>query len=313
MIIAITGATGFIGKRLVNHHLELGHEVRILSRKKINSLSPKVKLYNGHLLSDGETLKKFTHKVDVLYHCAAEIKNNSLMYEVNVLGTKNLLLAAKSEVKHWVQLSSTGVYGPLYNGIIDEKQIPNPKNDYEGSKLESDKLVMKAGKEKWFTYTIIRPSNVFGPDMTNQSLFQLIKAIDNGRYFYIGKTGANANYVSVENVIEILYQAATNKLAIGKIYNISDQLPLEKFIEAIADFLGKPKPKLRMPNFFMRLIGFIGDAIPSSPITTSRVRALTNRVSYSNDLVVHELGYLPKVDILSTLKKMVEVYKENKI
>lgn len=313
MIIAITGATGFIGKRLVNHHLALGDEVRILTRKRNLKQLPGVAIYIGSLLDDKITLKEFSNGVDILYHCAAEIKNADLMYQVNVLGTTNLLEAAKGGIKHWVQLSSTGVYGPVFNGVVDEQRIPKPNNVYETSKLEADRLVVEAGEKKWFTYSIVRPSNVFGPDMSNQSLFQLIKAVDNGRYFYIGKAGSNANYVSVENVVEVLYLAATKKVAIGNIYNISDHLKLEEFIGAIAKFLNKPEPSLRLPLFIMKFFGFFGDFIPKSPITSSRVRALTNKVVYSNQFVVQNLGFKSKVGILDALSELVEAYKKNKL
>lgn len=308
MVIAITGATGFIGKRLMDKHIHLGDEVRILSRKLILNLSEKVVVFNGDL-TNLSSLEDFVKNVDILYHCAAEIKNKGIMHQVNVKGTENLIVASKNNVKHWVQLSSTGVYGAVYKGVVTEQQVFNPHNEYERSKLEADKLVITAGEKGWFTYSIIRPSNVFGPEMSNQSLFQLIKAVDAGKYFYIGKPGAKANYVSVENVIDALFLAATKKCALGQVYIISDSAPLEDFIDTIAKTLSRPLPSKRVPLFIVRLVGFIGDSIPGSPITTGRINALTNKVTYSSKFIIEHLGFSSQVDIIHAIESLVEKYK----
>ncbi len=185
MRIAITGATGFIGGHLVRKHIELGDEVRILTRKKSEQLSfpAGVEIIHADLLDASQKLNMFLTGVDVLYHCAAEIKDEERMHRVNVEGTANLIAAAKGKIGHWVQLSSTGVYGALDDELVDEHFKPHPRNNYEKTKLEADALVLEAARKGDFTFTILRPSNVFGPDMTNQSLFQLVKAVDKGLFF----------------------------------------------------------------------------------------------------------------------------------
>lgn len=315
MKIAITGATGFIGKHLVLKHLEKGDEVQILSRKEIEDLDfPKsVKVFNHNLLDDEKLLEPFVNNVDILYHCAAEIKDDQAMYDVNVGGTKNLIAAAKGKVKHWVQLSSTGVYGPVFTGVVDEKYPLNPINTYEKSKVESDKLVIEAGANNLFTYSILRPSNVFGADMRNQSLFQLVKAVDKGMFFFIGPKGANANYVTVENVVDALVKVGTDKKAQGKIYNVSDVTDLESFIQVIAKALNKPVPKTRLPLFLMRGLGMAGNVIPKIPLTTGRVDALTNRVVYINDLIEKELNYVSVKSIKDGMEDLVAAYKRKNL
>jgi nucleoside-diphosphate-sugar epimerase len=309
MVVAITGATGFIGKHLVRMHLALGDEVRILTRKTKTDFPPAVRIFNHGLLDGKQFLADFLDGADVLYHCAAEIKDASKMQEVNVEGTKNLIDAAKGKIKHWVQLSSTGVYGPVFSGIVSEKSLPNPNNAYEVSKYESDLLVIAAGAENLFTYAILRPSNVFGADMSNQSLFQLVKTVDRQLYFFIGKPGANANYVPVENVAHAMILLANDPRAKGKIFNISDLLPLERFIGIIAETLNKPMPKLRIPLTLMNFFGRLGDLLPKSPITTGRVKALTSKVTYDNSFLEKELDYAPIVNVEDSLRKLVQKYQ----
>lgn len=311
MKIAITGATGFIGKYLVLKHLEMGDEVHIMSRKKHTSFDfPKlVKIFNADLLDKKEVLDLFVENVDILYHCAAEIRDESKMVKVNVEGTNNLIQSAKGKVKHWVQLSSTGVYGHILSGNVTENQKLNPMNTYEKSKVASDKLVIEAGLNYFFSYSILRPSNVFAPDMRNQSLFQLIKAIDKGLFFFIGPKGANANYIPVENVVYALTLLGKDERAKGNIYNLSDSLPIESFIGLIAMMLNKSTPKMRMPLYLMKGLGLIGNLIPGSPLTLGRVDALSTRVKYENILIEKELNYTPVISIENGIEHLVATYK----
>jgi nucleoside-diphosphate-sugar epimerase len=312
MKIAITGATGFIGKLLVEKHIELGDEVRVLSRseKKRINFNDKVQFYIGDL-SDIDSLFEFVDNIDVLYHCAAEIKDESIMNLSNVEGTKNLIQAASGKIKHWVQLSSTGVYGPICTGVVNESQIYNPNNEYEKTKLKSDFLILEEAKNNNFTYSIIRPSNVFGFQMSNTSLFQLVKTIDKGFYFFIGKKGASANYVPVENVIEALYLAATNPNAKNGIYIISNWCTIEDFVNNIAKELGKSLPNRRISIGFIKFVAKLTSFIPRNPLTVTRVAALSNRVIYETTKIKKELDYKSVVTVEETIKKLVHFYKEN--
>jgi nucleoside-diphosphate-sugar epimerase len=306
MIVAITGASGFIGKLLVEKHILLGNQVRVLSRyiDKKEAFNSKVSFFKGDL-SDVNSLKDFVDGVDVLYHCAAEIKIESLMRKVNVEGTENLIQAAKGRVRHWVQLSSTGVYGAVYNGIVSEEHLYNPTNEYEKTKLESDKLVLKT-TENDFTYSILRPSNVFGAEMTNKSIFQLVDSVYKGFYFFIGKKGASANYVPVDNVVEALLLVATNPKAKGQIFIVSSWCTIENFIGAIAKSLNKKVPKFRISYRLIYFLAQITSFIPFNPLSVSRVKALTNRVIYDTSKIELILGYKPVVATDFAISKLVQ-------
>ena len=311
MIIGITGGTGFIGKRLVLRHLGKGDTVRVLTRKTPdNAALPKdVVLCVGDLTEVGQNLRSFVNGVDLLYHCAAEINSPSLMDKVHVQGTRNLIAAASGSIGHWVQLSSVGVYGPQRRGILTEEVPLHPVGPYEITKAESDRLVIDAGMKGSFSYSILRPSNVFGPDMSNQSLFKLISLINRGLFFYIGKPSASANYIHVDNVVEGLALCGKIPAARGQIYNLSDCRPMEEFVEIIAGALHKPVPRLRLPEMPIRWMGKLLGRLPRFPLTESRVNALTNKSMYSIERIRHELGYLHLLPMEEGLRQMVEVWK----
>jgi nucleoside-diphosphate-sugar epimerase len=201
MIISVTGGAGFIGRPLALRHLALGHEVRILSRK--NKIDPRARLYLGDL-SQTDVLRQFVDGAHILYHCAGEVRNESHMHAVHVAGTQCLIKAASGRIGRWVQLSSVGAYGPQRDGIVTETTKSNPIGVYETTKVESDELVKQAGAKGSFENVILRPSNVFGIEMTNQSLYGLMNAIQRKRFFFTGKAGAFANYIHVDNVVAAL-------------------------------------------------------------------------------------------------------------
>lgn len=316
MNIAITGATGFIGTELVKKHIENNDFVKILTRKDKNLIKfPKnVKIFNGDLLDSNSTcLIDFLEDTDVLYHCAAEIKDESKMYQTNIVGTQNLISAAIGNVRHWVQLSSTGVYGSPSTGIISESNPLNPQNIYEKTKLTSDEIVLEAGLKNNLSITILRPSNVFGSEMRNQSLYQLIKMVDKGLFFFIGKKGSSANYISVENVVKALIICGQDTRARGKIFILSDWSSIESFIKIIARELNKPLPKIRINKVLMKLISSILCVFPKNPITLSRVDALTKRTKYSSDFIKKELNYSHSVSMEYGISKLVLSYKKNNL
>jgi nucleoside-diphosphate-sugar epimerase len=233
------------------------------------------------------------------------------MRALHVDATHKLAEAASRRVNHWVQLSSVGVYGPVATGAITEDSILNPIGPYETTKAESDRIVINVASNGGFTYSILRPSNVFGAGMTNQSLFCMIAIIDRGLFFYIGKPGASANYIHVDNVAEGLIRCGTMQQAEGRVFNLSDHCTLQHFIEVMADALGRPSPRLTIPEPIARLAGMTLGKIPGFPLTQSRVLALTNRSLYPTLRIQNELRYGHIISLENGLRELVEAYKNN--
>jgi nucleoside-diphosphate-sugar epimerase len=306
MIVAITGASGFIGKRLTVRHLALGDTVRALTRKSPAGVPSGCDWHHGDLLGDMTALCAFVQGADVLYHCAGEVRHPSRMQAVNVQGTRNLTQAAAGKVKRWVQLSSIGVYGAFHEGVVTEETPLTPRGPYETSKAEAERVVLEASAAGSFGYSILRPSIVYGPNMPNQSLFQMIAMVNRGLFFFIGARGASANYVHVDNVVEALVQCGTRDEALGQVFDLSDWCSMEDFVGHIARNLGQRCPTLRLPEAPVRLLARLGGLLPGCPLTASRVNALTNRARYPADRIGQILGYRPPVSLEEGLRQIVE-------
>jgi nucleoside-diphosphate-sugar epimerase len=307
MIAAVTGGTGFVGRTVVQTHLRRGDEVRVLTRRKAPDLAG-ANIITGDL-ARGEIPRQFIEGADVLYHCAGELVNVKQMYAVHVDGTRKLLTAARGRIRRWVQLSSVGVYGPQREGMITETTVENPTGVYEVTKGESDRLVLEAGATGMLDVVVLRPSNIFGPSMPNQSLFGLIGAIDSGLFFYIGPPGASANYIPVDNVGDALILCGTSPAASGETFIVSAYRPMEDFVATIAAALGKAPPRLRLPRAPTRLVAAILSVVPGWPLSVSRVDALSGRAIYSTERIESKLGYQGRVSVEDALRATVRQWQ----
>jgi nucleoside-diphosphate-sugar epimerase len=311
MKIAITGGSGFIGRKLVSRHLSQGDELRVLSRHSSSgdsNMKGLVKWYQGDLLTN-EKLESFVDGVDVLYHCAGEIHDENRMRALHVDGSKRLIKAATGRIGRWVQLSSVGAYGKKLDGIVSEQTDLNPSGIYEITKVESDCLVSRAARDGAFECVVLRPSNVYGAEMSNQSLYSFIEMIRRGWFFFIGEQGASANYIHVDNVVEGLLRCGMQAAARGQVYNLSDHRTMEEFVAIITKCLGSTKPTLRLPEWPVRQLIKLLANIKSFPLTAARVDALTGRALYATDKIEKELNYRHIVTMEAGLIELTEFWQ----
>ena len=115
--------------------------------------------------------------------------------------------------------------------------------------------------------------------------------------------------MSVENVIEGMYLASKNLIAIDKIYIISDWCTIEEFVNHISIALGKEITKKRLSINLLKFIARATSFIPKNYLTVARVDALSNRAIYSTKKIETDLNYKPIVTMKETIEKLVLFYK----
>ena len=295
--------------------LENGYKVRVLSRsaETAKKLWPneEVEVFIGDLTAHNAILDRFLSGIDFLFHCAGEVRETERMFQTNVIGTENLVSAARSNVRHWIQLSSVGAYGPIRSGVVIETNAENPVGIYEETKTESDHLVTSAGSRGDLSFTVLRPSTVFGSGMANRSLFDLISAIYRRIFFFVGKQGASANYIHVDNVVEALMKCMKPQ-ARNQIFIISDHRKLEDFVAIVSKHLNQSPPGLRIPEAPIRLCARLLGKIRGFPLTESRVDALTNRTEYISGKIKSDLGYTHIISMEKGLFRLVQTWKRKR-
>lgn len=316
MKVCITGANGFIGGALASQLVSIFDEVVILTRKSSISNFKKAHFIHGDLTKENCPFAEFLKDCDVVFHCAGEIRNTGIMKSLHVDGTKKLMQAVEQECLrtgkriHVVHLSSVGVYGPPIGSasterVITEESPLNPKGEYEITKCCSDEIVIEASNNGIFDFTILRPSNVIGLEMSNNSLRVLGKILRYRLFFFVGKPKSIATYIHVKDVVRGMILVANNQQAKGKIYNLSNDCLFEDMIEGMTKSLAIGSQKLRVPEKAVRLVSSLINRFVNTPLTDERINALVVRTRYPTTKIKNELGYVPIFNIPDVIGEII--------
>jgi len=172
MRIGITGGAGFIGTNLTLSLKQAGHEITIMDDLSNSDIS-RVKLLDVDFLNESienfEAIKVFLKGLDYVVHLAARgsvprsIKDPVGTFNANVLGTLNLLEAARSSGVPIIFTSSSSVYGLNPKTPKNEKDWLHPISPYAASKLNCEALVQAWSNSYNIKILTFRLFNVFGP------------------------------------------------------------------------------------------------------------------------------------------------------
>ena len=190
---------------------------------------------------------------------------------------------------------------------MTEESPLRPVGEYEVTKCRSDELVLEAAERGEIFCTILRPSNVFGPGMPNQSLRGLISIVRRGLFFYAGARGAIATYIHVDDVVEALLMCGECRGGeTARVYNVSHDCLWEDLIDAIASACAVRRPTLRVPEKAVRAVVSLVSRIFRVPLTQSRIDALVCRTSYPVFRISDALGFKPRCDVPRTIEQMIK-------
>lgn len=235
MHVALTGASGFVGRAIAECLLRNGHTVRLSARSQsaLPTHGASAQVVEGDLRT-AEVRRQLVEGVDVLVHCAAALRTSDqfTLFEMNVHVTAELAEAAHvAGVSRVVLLSSTGVYGQQ-GGELDETSPHRPDSAYEQSKSAGEAAA--ASSLPPGVLTIVRPSNVVGEAHPGQPLLRLLRRLRDGTIVY--SRTAHANYVHVDDVADVVVQALSPEAP--PTVNVNDAVPLCQFAAAGRKALG---------------------------------------------------------------------------
>lgn len=234
----VTGGAGFIGSHIVEELVKREERVRVLdnfSTGKKENIAPfleEIELIEGDI-RDSEIVKKAVKEIDYVLHQAAlpsvprSIKDPVTTNEVNVLGTLNILMAAKEGgVKKIVYASSSSVYGDTPNLPKREDTVTSPLSPYALSKLAAEEYSKLFSSLYGLEAIILRYFNVFGPrqDPTSQYAAVIPKFIASmlkgERPTIYGDGEQSRDFTYVSNVVSANLLAITSKIKEG-VFNIA--------------------------------------------------------------------------------------------
>jgi nucleoside-diphosphate-sugar epimerase len=309
MLCCVTGATGFIGRRLVDALVGAGHTVRVLVRdpaKAHHLHQPGVELVKGDL-GDPASLEETVTGARQVFHCAGLVGDWLRPEEtrrVNVEGTRALLSAcASAGVERVVHLSSLSVYGlGQHRGTDESAPLRYSGDAYIDSKIDAERMVRVSAGRGGPEVVILRPGFVYGPG-DRRFLPTLLDALARRRFVYVGDGAKLLNLSYVDDVADALVLAASNPAAAGQAYNLTDgtETSLRAFVGLLCDQLGIPAPTRRIPPpvawaacYGAEVLARARRAKEAPRLSRGRMRFLYYNQHYSGEKAQRELGYRPR-------------------
>lgn len=325
--VFVTGATGFVGKRLCAYLIDNGFKVRALTRQLNPALhyNSKIEWVVGDVTKP-HTLLNICDQVSIVFHLAGfahayEEENPAfalLHQQVNHQGTIHILNEAKrAGVKRFVYFSSVKACGSS-DACIDETWTQYPTDAYGIAKREAENAVLQYCKESDILPIILRPTLVYGVGVKG-NLSAMIKGVSKG-YFPVPPPVQNRkSMVSVDDLCRVALLAAKAENLQHHIFIVSDNnfYSTYQMVQMIRAELGKKKSKLYLPLWVWILLAKIGDCLQwmikkRMPINTQAVKKLFSNAAYCSQTIKNELQFEPKMTLQDALPLMIRANKANK-
>lgn len=307
MKVFITGATGYIGHKIVHAAINRGYSVHALVR---NPSSPQlaelnnVRYFKGDI-TDYASVALAIKGCDAVFHTAAITqlwhRDRSVFYRVNVGGTKNVLEAACVHgVKKFIYTSTCAVLGPSHRlPIIEEDPRITPfENDYEISKHCAEELVKEYSRRGLFA-VIVAPTRVYGPGLWTKGnpVSKLIgNTIKRGIGFVPDAKHVVGNYVFIDDVVEGHFLALQKGLGGEKYILGGENRSYEEFFHSICKESPKKIRLVVVPKLLLKLAGKIAYGLSlltqkHYDLTPKTVDRLYQDRALSCRKAIQQLGY----------------------
>jgi len=322
MNVLITGSSGFIGSHLAEELVKKGYNVKCLVRKTSNIENLKklgVELVYGEL-TNKDSLARAVDDVDIVYHLGAVLGSfnepKELIWNVNVNGTKNILDESfKHGVKKFIHFSTFLVYGYTKKPANEKTPYSAPTTYYGETKRESEKIVEEY-MDKGMSTVIIQPTVIHGAGL-DFGFANLFKAIQDGKFMFIGNGDNLLHLGYIDNLIEGVLLASESEKAIGKKYIIGDEkpLPFKVVVGYMAGILGVKMPRIHLPEVVARVsippLKILSLITAKQPILTSeRINFIVKNQAGDISKIKNELGFKPRISSRDGLELTIEHYKK---
>ena len=320
--VLITGATGALGFRVVQSFHDAGFFVRTFSLDPVQDGIFPTNVENIIAdITNSDAIASAMKGIDCVIHMAAllHIDDPPLymlpMYErINVKGTAAIVEASiRERTRRIVFFSTIAVYGPGKGEICSEQTMPAPASPYARTKLESEQIVLAARRDDGRALgTVLRLGASYGI-RAKGNYKRLVQTLARRRFIPVGDGRNRRTLVYDRDVGTAALLAATNPIAAGRIYNVTDgQLhTLNEIIESICSALGRKPPRFSLPASPTRtLIGLIEKGSCAigfkPPVTGDMIDKYTEDMAVDGTLIQKELYFMPKYDLRTGWKETIE-------
>ncbi|MDZ7736193.1 MAG: NAD-dependent epimerase/dehydratase family protein [Gammaproteobacteria bacterium] len=310
--ILVTGATGFVGRRLVPRLLSDGQKVQALSRSEPDFSSPVQQkealqwrlcdLTDPHGIYD-----PFVENCDAVVHLAGQAHDPSAgdsAYEtLNYTVTRRLAqTAATNGVKHFIFVSTIKVNGGDYDFAersYSEHDRPVPEGRYGESKWRAEQALYEACETSGMRCTVLRPPLIYGPGV-KANFLALMKAVYKGLPLPLAAIDNRRSLIYVDNLCDVIVRLLRQAPADNKTYVVKDEtLSTPELIRSIAEGL-RVEPRLfSVPVSLLKLAGSVTGK-------RSIVDRLTQSLVVDDSAIRRDLGWQPPVSLQQGTRETAE-------
>jgi nucleoside-diphosphate-sugar epimerase len=313
----VTGASGFIGRRLTAALARRGHCVACLVRKTSRTACLEglpVELIVGDL-RDPASLDAAVSGRDWVFHLGGIVQaaGEPAFEAANVQGTRHLVeacLRRTPRLERFVLVSSIAAVGPSEPGRPGaEADEPRPVTAYGRSKLAAEGIVLETAH--LMPATIVRPTNVLGPG--SKELERAIGLIRKRIVPTIGDSQPRTSLIDVDDLVEALVLAASNVRSVGQTYFVTDgrTYAWPEITAALTEVLGIGRFRVPIPPAAQILAALLAEGASrltgkAPALTRDMVRAGRDHFwIYDGSKIRRELGFEPRSTMRDSVRRAV--------
>ena len=282
MLVAVTGATGFVGRHIVRQLAERGHRVRALARDPARApaqAGAAVELVRGDLADRG-ALRALAAGADAVVHLVGIIaERGAATYSaVQVEGTRSVLDAARAAgVRRFAHMSAVGA-----------RDEPGA-TPYHRTKARAEALVRASG----LSAAVFRPSFISGPEnIPIRVLARLHRLLPAVPVFGDGSFPVQPVWIGD---VALAFALAVERPELTGDYELGgpDRVTYAEFVRAIGRASGHPRPLVHVPLGVMRVAARVFDLVPGAPITSDQLQMLVEGSATPANAIASVFGIRP--------------------
>jgi len=312
----VTGGSGYYGSHLLQV-LSASKQYRLgsLDLNPPTTINDRVKFHRADIRNKN-LLSEIISEYDVIFHNIAQVplaKNNSLFWDVNVLGTKNICdVSLKYGIKRLIYTSSSAVYGVPESNPVSEETNPIPNESYGAAKLEGEKICFEYSK-RGLPITVIRPRTILGHGRLG--IFSIL--------FSWIKQGVNIPVLNNgENIYQFIHSDDLAEATISSINTIENfnsfNIGSEKFgtmrnaLENLCEYANTGSKVYSLPMKPIEIMMNLTSRLNLTPLAPYHALMYGRSLYFDISKAKKELGFQPKFSTDEMLRQSYDWYIKQK-